>query len=207
MLPGMNAEVDISIARSENALTIPVMALRTDRDIATTAVILGMTEQELRTELAGNGGDEAAAGSGDESRASITVRGQTIELPEGVDADAVRAAMQKRRSGGTLTDEERRLMRSVFEAAGGPAGRSRDREASDYRFGGDFWVVVDRQGDNEIRKIRTGITDLDRVEILSGLDEGEAILVLPSSHLVETQQQLQNWINRRIGRSVPGIGR
>ncbi len=50
----------------------------------------------------------------------------------------------------------------------------------------------------------TGITDLDRVEIIEGLKEGESVLILPSTHLVETQQDLQNWINRRIGR-LPGI--
>ncbi len=58
----------------------------------------------------------------------------------------------------------------------------------------------------EVRKVRTGVTDLDRVEIISGLDESDRVLVLPSSHLVETQQDLQNFINRRIG-GVPGISR
>ena len=43
LLPGMNAEVEVSIARSENALTIPVMALRTSRDIDSTASILGIS--------------------------------------------------------------------------------------------------------------------------------------------------------------------
>jgi len=57
----------------------------------------------------------------------------------------------------------------------------------------------------EIRRVRTGITDLDRVEIVAGLEESESVLVLPSSHLVETQQDLQNFLNRRIG--IPGIQR
>lgn len=51
--------------------------------------------------------------------------------------------------------------------------------------------------EQEIRKVRTGVTDLDRVEIVSGLDESDHVLILPSSHLVETQQDLQNFINRR----------
>jgi hypothetical protein len=49
------------------------------------------------------------------------------------------------------------------------------------------------------------VTDLDNVEIVSGLDEDDRVLVLPSSHLLETQQDLQNFIKRRMG-GVPGIG-
>ena len=149
LLPGMNAEVDISIARSEDVVTIPVMALRTNRDIASTAAILGITETELRGKLKG-GGERGAAG------------------------------------------------------AAGQRGSSRE-SGTDYRFGGNFWVVMDTEGEPGIRKVRTGITDLDRVEIVEGLEESESVLVLPSTHLFEVQQDLQNWLNRRIG--VPGIQR
>lgn len=206
LLPGMNAEVDISIARSEGALTIPVMALRIDRDIAATAGILNMPEDDIRSALANAGGREERSADGEPAAQTITIGDRTIELPADVDASAVRAAMQKRRSGGTLTDEERSLMRRVFQAANNSGGKPRNKNAPDYRFGGDFWVVVDDADAPVIRKIRTGITDLDRVEVISGLEEGERVLVLPSSHLVETQQQLQDWINRRI-RGLPGIGR
>ena len=83
--------------------------------------------------------------------------------------------------------------------------QSRDSsQPTDYRFGGEFWVVLDTP-DRQIRKVRTGVTDLDSVEIVSGLDESDRVLILPSSHLLETQQDLQNFINRRIGR-LPGIG-
>jgi HlyD family secretion protein len=147
LMPGMNAEVEVSIARSEDVVTIPVMALRTNRDIAATAAILGIEETELRGRL------KSAAGA----------------VQPGGDAS---------RGGG-----------------------------KDYRFGGDFWVVMnaDPGAGPEIRKVRTGITDLDRVEIIEGLTETEAVLVLPSTHLFETQQDLMDWLNRRIG--VPGIQR
>lgn len=142
LLPGMNAEVDVSIARSDDVLAIPVMALRTGRDVATTATILGIREQELRAAL---------------------------------------------RESGSIAKET-------------------SASRADYRFGGNFWVVLDTGSGHEVRNVRTGITDLDRVEIVSGLDASDVVLVLPSSHLVETQQNLQRFINRRIG-SVPGISR
>ena len=166
LLPGMNAEVEVSIARSEDALTIPVMALRTNRDLASTATILGRPEGDLR----------AALGNGTGGRAA----------PEKSDRD--RAAQ-----GG----ERRRPPNGANGARGAPG------QASDYRFGGRFWVVLDTP-DREIRTVTTGVTDLDRVEIIAGLEESDRVLVLPSSHLVETQQDLQDFINRRVGR-IPGI--
>ena len=146
LMPGMNAEVDVEIARAENVVSVPIMALRTARDLESTASILGVTRDEI--------------------------------------ADALRAGK------GT-------------EAPGQP-DRRRGALQTDYRFGGKFWVVVENNGEHEFRNVTTGITDLDRVEIAEGLQEGESVLILPSTHLVETQQDLQNWINRRIG-SVPGI--
>jgi HlyD family secretion protein len=157
LMPGMNAEVEISIARSENALTIPVMALRTNRDIASTATVLGRSEDDIRAALGGGSRSAGEAGSG-------------------------RPAGGPRREG---------------------AQRPPSGAASDYRFGGDFWVVMDTDG-QEIRKVRTGVTDLDRVEIITGLEETDRVLILPSTHLLQTQQDLQNFINRRVG-GVPGI--
>ncbi|MEL7185348.1 MAG: efflux RND transporter periplasmic adaptor subunit [Pseudomonadota bacterium] len=157
LMPGMNAEVEVSIARADDALAIPVMALRTARDIRTTATILNRSEDDIRAAL--NTGSTAP------------------KKPEG-------GRPQGRRPEG-----------------GRPRGA---RPTTDYRFGGDFWVVLDTP-DREIRKVRTGVTDLDRVEIVDGLDENDKVLVLPSSHLLETQEDLQNFINRRV-RGVPGIG-
>jgi len=147
LMPGMNAEVEVSIARSEDVITLPVMALRTNRDIAATAAILGIEEADLRAMLKGGG--------------------------------------------------------EIGKGGGGP----RRGDGKDYRFGGDFWVVMSAEAETgpTIRKVRTGITDLDRVEIMSGLQETESVLVLPSTHLFETQQDLQDWLSRRIG--VPGIQR
>ena len=164
LMPGMNAEVEVSIVRSENVMTIPVMALRTNRDLASTATVLGRSEDDIRNALLG---DEPGAAA---------------ETPKGEAAGASRPKRDGR---------SRRP--------------SRSRTTTDYRFGGEFWVVIDSD-EQEIRKVRTGVTDLNNVEIISGLDESERVLVLPSSHLIETQQDLQNFINRRMG-GVPGIKR
>jgi len=206
LMPGMNAEVDVSIARRENVLTIPVMALRTERDVEATAGILGMSAADVRSQI-NAGGTKAEETQLDEvAGAVISMMGRTIQLPPGIEPDAVRAAMQKRRSGGTLNAEEQKLLRKVFASGNASADGKRSRKpTSDYRFGGDFWVVLEADnGDTHIVPVRGGITDLDRVEIVSGLEESDRVLILPSAHLVETQEKLQRFINRRVG-SVPGI--
>jgi len=139
LLPGMNAEVEVSIAQAVDVLTIPVMALRTNRDIPSTAAMLGLDETALR---------------------------QSIR-PREDDSKATTAS-------------------------------------TDYRFGGNFWVVVSNEGRYQPVPVRTGLTDLDRVEVVDGLEPGQQVIILPSAHLIETQEQLQQFINRRVG-GVPGI--
>lgn len=168
LMPGMNAEVEVSIAAREDVLAVPVMALRTERDVATTAGILGMSEDELRQEI---GGEQ-----------------QVKRRPP---------SAQNGAGGGRRPGRGERGERGERRDQSGPA--------TDYRFGGDFWVVVDEgDGETRIANVRAGLTDLDKVEIISGLDENDRVLILPSAHLVETQEQLQSWINRRVG-NLPGV--
>jgi HlyD family secretion protein len=50
--PGMNADVDILVAERRGVLAVPMGALRTDRDIATSAKLLGVDEAAVRQQLA-----------------------------------------------------------------------------------------------------------------------------------------------------------
>ena len=69
--------------------------------------------------------------------------------------------------------------------------------------GTDKLTAAERQ--SQIVNVRAGLTDLDRVEIISGLDVRHKVFLLPSAHLVETQEKLQSFITRRVG-GVPRIG-
>jgi len=166
LMPGMNAEVEVSIARAENVMTIPVMALRTNRDLSSTATVLGRSVDDI----------QAALGAKASQRSSAAAEGRPA-------------------AGGGRPDGEGR----------GRGERPQSDSGADYRFGGEFWVVMDSPG-QEIRKVRTGLTDLSNVEVISGLEQTDRVLILPSSHLLQTQQDLQNFINRR-GSGVPGITR
>lgn len=152
--PGMNVEARFDVAHRASTLTLPVMALRTMRDIDTTAGILGLGADELRDQLAERGKSPGQAPTKSERGAFREHSGDRARPP----------------------------------ALG---------------LGSGLWVVAVQDGRYRPTPVETGITDLDRVEILGGLREGERALLLPSASLVETQQQIQNFTSRRGG--IPGI--
>ena len=234
--PGMNAEVEIQIANREGVPAVPTAALRADSDVTLTAAMLGIDEADLRKELW-----PQAARRLRRAKNMLSLGGREIELPAGVDAAKVTALMEKRRSGQELTAEERTLMRTVFQQAGGNFGggglggwrrrrratrrlcgrwaprrrvrrgrrlanpvRGRPRrERTDYLFAGDYWVVALRGDQTVPVAVKTGLTDLEYSEIVSGLEPGDRVLLLPSASLYEQQERLQQFINQRFGSSTP----
>ena len=85
-----------------------------------------------------------------------------------------------------------------FQAAAPAPARN-----SDYLFGGNYWVVAMR-GDQPVPvAVKTGLTDLEYSEIISGLEPGDKVLLLPSTSLYEQQERLQEFINQRFGSTTP----
>jgi HlyD family secretion protein len=216
--PGMNAEVQIRIANRDSVQAVPTAALRAETDVPVSAVMLGLDEAELRRELW-----PERAGSTAPGKNVLSLNGRQIELPEGVDAEKVTALMAKRRSGQELSAEERALMRSVFPQGGGggggappggfagggqPGGQGAAPAASvanltDYLFGGDYWVVAVRGDATVPVAVKTGLTDLEYSEIVSGLEPGDRVLLLPTASLYEQQERLQQFISQRFGAATP----
>lgn len=229
--PGMNAEVEVHVGSRENVLAIPNAALRTQRDISSAAAVLGLEMPEVQAQLADAARAAAAGEAGQAGRASlggstangpakptITLpNGRTVELPEGLSEERARAIMEKMRSGGgfqALSAEERGIVQRVFR--GGGPGRARggrgDRGGAtagglEYLFGGNYIVFALRGGEPRAVPVRTGLTDLDYSEVVSGLGESDTVLVLPSASLLASQQEWQERINRVRGGGLPGVQR
>jgi HlyD family secretion protein len=73
-------------------------------------------------------------------------------------------------------------------------------------YGGRYIVFVKRPGGPTPVWVRTGLTDLDYSEVVSGLSESDSVLVLPSASLVQSQQEMQERANRVTGGgAVPGM--
>jgi hypothetical protein len=159
--------------------------------------------------LAAKANGEGASGSHPET--IEMPNGRTVTLPEGVTAAQVQAIFTKFQSGQRPTAEERALLQKIRGAGGGGSGRGRpggvrQRSQVDAQMGGQYIVFVLRDGEPTAVNIRTGLTDLDYSEIMSGLTETDSVLVLPSASLVRSQQQFQERINRVTGGGgLPGV--
>jgi HlyD family secretion protein len=140
--PGMNADVAIMVTDRRDVVAVPTGALRTDRDLKTSAALVGLDEATATEQLKANA------------------------LPD------------------------------TPAAASGPADES-------YRFSNRYWVFVSRDGKPVAVPVSTGITDLDYSEVLAGLKVGDAVYLLPSSGLVETQQRFQQQMRQFTG--MPGM--
>lgn len=79
------------------------------------------------------------------------------------------------------------------------------RQGNEFQFGGDYIVFMNGKEPTP-RYIRTGLTDLDYSEVVSGLTEKDSVLVLPSASLVQSQQDARDRFARMTGGSaVPGM--
>jgi HlyD family secretion protein len=225
--PGMNAEVEVHIGQAQNVLAVPNASLRTNRDVASAAQVLGLSPEQVQQQLAQQDqtpptGDSTRrvglaaqvrpdSGSVQPARGNTmtTPDGRVIPLPAGVTEQQVRAIFAKFRSGEQPTPAERAILQQIRQAGGGgrrDGGGSTQLSGSTYLFGGDYIVFTVRNGTVIPRKVRTGITDLDYSEIKSGLQEGDSVLVLPSASLIQSQQEFRNRFNRMTGGgSLPGV--
>jgi HlyD family secretion protein len=219
--PGMNAEVEMHVGNREGVLAVPNAALRTTRDVASAAMVLGLDQETVDQQLAQArearqagratlGGTTAA----DSTPTGVyrTRDGREIRLPDGVTAQQVDALFAKMRGGagpGALSAEEQTIFQRVRSAMGsGPGGGGGQRRSTATGvMGGEYIVFVMRNGQPSAVPIRTGLTDLDYSEVVSGLTADDTVLILPSASLVQSQEEWRNRMNRMGGGAVPGMQR
>ena len=167
--PGMNADVEIHVGQRLGVLAVANAALRTARDVASAAQVLGLDPQAVQAALQQQPPD---------------ARADTAAAP------AVGAGA------GAASDSAR----------GAGAGRAR-RNGTAASLSTSRWIVfVQRNGQPTPVWVRTGLTDLDYSEVLSGLQAGDSVYVLPSASLVQSQQQFKQRItNITGGGGLPGV--
>jgi hypothetical protein len=70
-----------------------------------------------------------------------------------------------------------------------------------------YIVFAKRGGRIQPVWIRTGLSDLDYSEVLSGLEPSDSVLLLPSASLVQSQADMRDRMNRMTGGggAVPGM--
>jgi HlyD family secretion protein len=86
-----------------------------------------------------------------------------------------------------------------------PVAPARTGGQNGYEYGGVYWTFVERGGVPVAVNVETGITDLEYNEVLSGLQEGDRVILLPSTGLL-AQQARGREMMRRFS-VMPGAGR
>lgn len=151
---------------------------------------------------AGQAGGQNPGGTGG---ATGGQQGGGFQLPPGVTQEQVRSIFNKLRNGQTLTPAEQAIMTRMRSQPGGQGGsRRRFGANNNFMFGGNYIVFVLRSGRPTPVRVRTGVTDLDYSEVVSGLTEQDTVLLLPSASLVRAQQEMRERF-QRMGGGVPGM--
>src|SRR5207248_2732334 len=94
-------------------------------------------------------------------------------------------------------------MRQMMMRAGGGGGQGGGASRRNAGEPSSYIVFTLKKGKPTPVQIRTGLTDLDYIEVLSGLTEQDTVLVLPSASLVNAQRDMQQRM-RTIG-GPPGV--
>jgi HlyD family secretion protein len=198
--PGMNAEVNIAVGNATGVLAVPNAALRTQRDAASAASVLGIPEDEMNRMLEASAAQPAPA-TGDTGTRQALPDTSAGAAPS---REQMMALFQKQRSGATLTPEEQALMQRARAAMGGGRGNrgGGGGGGQDALMGGRYIVFALREGKPTAVWVTTGITDLDWSEVKSGLTASDSVLMLPSASLIQSQQSMQERMSRNSG--LPG---
>jgi hypothetical protein len=206
-------------------LAIPTSALRTQKDVASAASVLGLDPNQVLAQLAASAhkpapntkGDTAASMGNSAGAGTMTMPdGRVVKLPAGVTAAQVQAIFTKMRNGGfaALSQDDQAVMMKMRQAnGGGMGGGGRGRGGQGGGVGGpaaslqtnSYIVFALRKGQPTAVQIKTGLSDLDYVEIASGLTESDTVLLLPSASLVQSQAQFKQRMQGITGGGLPGV--
>jgi HlyD family secretion protein len=191
--PGMSAEVTIQVARSENAITVPAQAVHPPQDARDVArLALGMGEEAFGELLARNQPQDA----GSEGPVHASNGDGASQMTQ-----AQRDSLRERFRSGQMSPEEMRKLREQFQrmrAAAGAQSSGAPREGIVFVWRDQRMVPV---------PVRTGVTDWENIEILSGLEPGDSVALLPTASLLRDQADLLERFQRFRGGGVPGMRR
>jgi HlyD family secretion protein len=179
--PGMNSDVEIVTGRRESVLALTSGAVKTPDEARQLAEVLDLEVPEHEPEP-GSGGEVAAT-------------------PEPGPQLQNMSREERRRYFETLSPAERqrlmRQMRAAREAQTEAAQRNPGQPRPAYVF------RYDNGGQLELEPIRIGLGTWEYTEVVSGLEDGEEVVLVPQA-LIQ-QRELLERIRSRSG--VPGIRR
>ncbi|GAC1686837.1 MAG: hypothetical protein NVS9B3_05310 [Gemmatimonadaceae bacterium] len=194
--PGMNGETAILVERREGAVAVPNDAVRTPREAAMTAPLLGLDADAVQRQVVAQttASQRAAVARGDVG--GSPPRMATPSPPAGSGPRAgPRAALV-----GARVDNARADNALVATEGAAPGRRARM---------GLVFVATTRGTTTtyEPRVVQLGLANYDVTEVLSGVKPGERVALLSASALQAQRQQQIERIRSFTGGGVPGMQR
>jgi HlyD family secretion protein len=227
LLPGMNADVEISIGERRGATALPNGAVMNPRDAQSAALALGINEDAYRQALAaagsgGRGGPAAAGGRGPAAGAALA---PGEPAPEGTATPTAAAEgappelsecteiFQRMRGGGgqnALSAADRTQLescRATMAATMGGGQRGGAMRPGGNRGGQSDTrtavVFVATETGTQPRMVTLGLNDLDYSEVVRGVEPGEHVVLLAGIQLLQQQQQQLDRMRERTS-GMPG---
>ena len=188
LLPGMNGEVTVVVDRRTDALTVPLDAVRTVRELPTVAKSLGLNADSLQAVLKAMRAARTGAGGADSMRAG-----------GGGGRDSTGQRAGRRGMGGG---------RGAWAGRGGGGGRggAGGGGAGGARAAAQTMIAMAKAGTGmELRIVRVGLSDFDYGEVLSGLKEGDQVAMLSVAQIQAQRAENINQIRERVA-GTSGLG-
>lgn len=189
--PGMNADVEMTVGRRENALSLPNQAVKTPEEAQALATVLDMELPEaLPAEDAAGGADgaEPDAETGED------------DLPDPARLRSMSPDERREIFENLSPAQRQRLMqraREMREASRAAQRSDPGRPKPGYVF------VRGPEGALSLQPVRIGLSTWERTAILAGLEEGDQVVVVPQA-LVQQRELLERI---RGSNQVPGMQR
>jgi HlyD family secretion protein len=194
---GMNAEVSVDIASRTDVVAVPNGAVVAPREAASAGAVLGLNEDEIRTQMAAMRGRRGGGPGGP------AVEGVAIQGAGGrSEAGAAGSAGSERRRGPRAATEGMRNPEMAGTSSGSNGGAPVDPTAG-ARPG---VVFIDGAKGPEPRFVMLGLSDWDYTEVVRGLEPGEQVYLLSVARLQQQQQEQTNRMQQRAGGGMFGGG-
>jgi len=167
LLPGMNGEVTLVVDRKNGVLAVPVDAVRNQREALVLAASLGLDADSVRIAL---DNQKAAARA-----QSSTDSGDTLAS---ADASGKHGKHDKHDKSASAQKDGGKKDSSAKKSSGGGSNRSQV-------------VFVKSAIGIEPRRVKLGLSDFDWTQVISGVEEGEQVVLLGVAAAQVTRAQDQ----------------
>ncbi len=237
LMPGMNTDVSILVENADNVLVIPNDAVRSMKDAATAATALGLDPVKVRASLASQRGGGGRGGAGGAPAGAVTQSQcdsvQNVLAAHPASEAALTKYRQQLRTDTAHTTQLRAGMKATTDSlhldpgvmrgcmqlrrssAGGSAlamGSGDEQPAIGNTRPHAGLVFVAANGTFEPRVAMLGVGNYDVTQVLSGLNEGDAVALINAAMLQQQRVQQQQRIQSRmalpgVNQATPGAGR